>query len=388
MKDNYYYINKKDYYKSILLLDNKNDNQEYSMNSTNNINNSKDYKKMEMRKKKKKNKSNKKFKLLRNFSTNFEKGLFMESPHKSVFAKRILSEIIPENLSKKKYNKNNRKKFYETDYSFLILNTPKTNNSFFSNKFFSKNVRTNKKKDSSIINKRYSHFINAKFMSNFGYKRANSSQINYSESLFKKTQIKENDFFDDDKYKDSSIQNIIEEDDNKMNSEDNDNTNQNIKSNSNTKIKLNLKKIPFIKPKKLVFNNILNKSENTNFFKSINKKKKKSNTLTPKKINSKKNNLKKNFFHEKFISNFLTPINQFMKNEFSLTKKEYESINKKIHDYNYLINNNEYSLYINKIKKGKYKEFSPPKIENIKLKKFYNKKIREITQLKNYKFKI
>ena len=65
---------------------------------------------------------------------------------------------------------------------------------------------------------------------------------------------------------------------------------------------------------------------------------------------------------------------------------EYEEINKNIHDLNYLINNNDYSTFIDKRKKVKYHEFIPPKIPDIQ-KIMENKYSKIISKIKNYKFK-
>ena len=107
----------------------------------------------------------------------------------------------------------------------------------------------------------------------------------------------------------------------------------------------------------------------------------------PQKLYLKKCNLKNHFFHEKFVSKFLTPVNHFISRSFKMTSKEYEDINKKIHDYNYAINNNDYTVYLHKRKKEKYKEFLPPRIPNIR-KIMENRYYSIINELKDYKFKI
>ena len=377
MDEDHFYTNKKKY---ILLLDNNKNNQENSRSSISYIDNITDYNNT-LKNRKQKHKINKKFKMLRNFSSKFEKGLLcLENPHKSIFAKRIMSEIIPHNLSKKLYLKK-RKKLYDNDYNLLILNTPKAN---FSHNFLLKETKINKK--NYFSQKRKSQIIQTDFIKFFADKKENNSQINFSNFFLHRTKSI-NDFCNNDKCEEPIIEDIIEENNNNNinNDEDNDFVLKNKKNNDCTKetIKLNLKKIPFTKPKKLVFKKIVNNSFDYN-----NKKKKIPKSFSKVKLYSKKCDLKKHFIHQKFISNFLTPINQFIKNEFSITDKEYENINKKICDYNYLINNNEYSLYLNKRKKEKYKKFSPPKIENSKLKKFFSNRFREINQLKNYKFNI
>lgn len=357
--------------KFILLLDNKKNLEECSYNLYEQyyLNRIKD------KQSEQKNNQNKhkKFKLLRNFSSKFKKGLLtIESPHKSIFAKRILSEIIPKKISEKKMKLGARKKINEIDYDLQILNTPKANNSFLSNKFFINESKSTKLKANSEYTQNINKFLFKRSKSQVLSLTGNSSKVNIFE----------------DKNKDSLIKDIIKED--KVD------TNENYilqkKSNSASKKKpliLNLRKIPFIKPKKLIFKNINIKSDNKSLNYSKNKKTKKRipKPSKPLKIYNKKCDMKKHLYHQKYISKFLTPINNFISNEFQFTDKEYEKINKEIHDYNYLMNNNEYSLYLNKRKKEKYKEFEPPKIPNIQ-KIIETKYFSIINELKNYKFKI
>ena len=79
------------------------------------------YNKMNKKKKFKKT-IRKKFKILRNFSPKFTEGLLcLDSPQKSTFAKRILSEIIPKKLSKiNRINKFTTNTF-ENEFDLLIF---------------------------------------------------------------------------------------------------------------------------------------------------------------------------------------------------------------------------------------------------------------------------
>jgi hypothetical protein len=205
-----------------------------------------------------------------------------------------------------------------------------------------------------------------------------------------KTEPTINNSLIDKGYKDGYIQDIIKEDNDNINSEENNNTigqKENNNISEKEKLKINLRKVPFGKPKKIIFNN----KNNNNIIakKKINDIKKNmiSKSIKPQKLYSKKCDMKKHYCHEKFVNKFLTPINKFMNTDFQLTNNEYEKINKKIHDSNYLINNNEYSVFINKRKKEKYKKFLPPKIPNIH-NFIENKYFSIINELNNYKFKI
>jgi hypothetical protein len=325
------------------------------------------------KKNKNKKKMRKKFKLLRNFSTKFSEGLLcLDSPHKSTFAKKILNEIIPQKLSNQYRNNISkiRKTTFDSECSFLILNTPKANHSFLSNSFFLNEKKAN---IHEYIKKRKSQNVKQDFMKFFHKRTMSFNNITYNT-------------YDKKNY----IQDIIEED----NKDNNNNTDENFfiieDKNKIPSIKLNLQKA-VIQPEKILINNnknillkkkgIKSKSNNKYNIKNISK------PFNPQKLYLKKCDLKKHFYHEKFISNFLTPINQFMKKDFHITNNEYENINKKIHNYNYMINNNDFSLYKNKRKKETYKKFCPPKIPNIN-KIIESKYFTIINELKNYKFKI
>ena len=387
--------------KYILLIDNKDNSFDYYDN--NNIKNEQNEKKITNIKQKKK-KCKKKFKILRNFSENFDQGfLSLESPHKSIFAKRILSEIIPHNLTRKNIVFKKRKRIYTSEHNLLILNTPKNINSFFNKNCFPRESIFKKsflKNDS--LKKRKSHNVHSNYTNLFNVKK---NSLSKDKSI--KNFINSKSLLYDNQINDSYIKDIIKEDHNNNISEEilEDNTNNNIseentenkKENANNdnkpkkqKIKINFKDITFLKPKKLVFKNKNKLDEEKD---SLNNKKRKSKNnkipkpSTPQKLYNKKCDMKKHFCHEKFISKFLTPINQFINNDFHFTDKEYEKINKNIHDLNYSINNNDYSIYINKRKKEKYKAFIPPKIPNIH-KKIESKYFNIINELKNYKFKI
>ena len=363
--------------KTILLLDPKKNIENYAdysnikdkKTSFNQMNNN-----IHKRKNKHKKNFKKKFKMLRNFSSKFNEGLLcLESPHRSTFAKRILSEIIPKKLDKdnKKLVYRIRKETFDSDSSLLILNTPKNHNSFIVNKFFKKSSI----KD--LIAKRKSQNIKHDFINFFNKRTMSCKNISFTNLPNHK----------------NSFEDIIEE--------DNNNTEEEFfiltKKKEIPSIKLNLKKVPFVQPKKISINNIKNKNktktENNkkesidNSNNSKHKIKKIAKPFTPQKLYLKKCDMKKHYCHEKFVSNFLTPINQFMKQDFHITNNEYENINKKIHNLNYLINNNDYSVYKNKRKKEKYKNFCPPKIPNIH-KVIENKYFTIINELKNYKFKI
>ena len=387
--ENLYYntIYKKKY---ILLLDNNNSGRKTSYNSIENNIKSKEIVDREILKKNIINK--KKFKILRNFSTKFQKRLLaLESPHKSNFAKRILSEIIPSNLSKKNVLYKRRKKIYESNNNLLILNTPKANNSFYSNEFFLKDSKSQQNLfNANLVKKRNSYNINLNYFYLFKIKKPSISKAASLMNFSTKTEPTINNSLIDKGYKDGYIQDIIKEDNDNINSEENNNTigqKENNNISEKEKLKINLRKVPFGKPKKLIFNN----KNNNNIIakKKINDIKKNmiSKSITPQKLYSKKCDMKKHYCHEKFVNKFLTPINKFMNTDFQLTNNEYEKINKKIHDSNYLINNNEYSVFINKRKKEKYKKFLPPKIPNIH-NIIENKYFSIINELNNYKFKI
>ena len=335
----------------------------------------------------------KKFKKLRNFSSKFQKRLLtLESPHKSNFAKRILSEIIPPNLSKKNVLFKKRKIIYKSNKNLLILNTPKANNSFYSNKIFQKDSKSQLNLfNENSIKKRNSQSINLNYFYLFKVKKPKISKAVSLMNFSTKTEPTINDSLIDKGNKDGYIQDIITED----NDNDNINSEENKfigkKENNNIsekeKLKINLRKIPFKKPKKLIFNNKNNKNIIAKRKINVIKKNMISKSITPQKLYSKKCDMKKHYCHEKFVNKFLTPINKFMNTDFQLTNNEYEKINKKIHDSNYLINNNEYSVFINKRKKEKYKKFLPPKIPNIH-NIIENKYFSIINELNNYKFKI
>ena len=303
----------------------------------------------------------KKFKKLRNFSSKFQKRLLtLESPHKSNFAKRILSEIIPSNLSKKNVLYKRRKKIYESNNNLLILNTPKANNSFYSNEFFLKDSKSQQNLfNANLVKKRNSYNINLNYFYLFKIKKPSISKAASLMNFSTKTEPTINDSLIDKGNKDGYIQDII--------TEDNDNDNINSEENK------------FIGKKEN--NNISEKEKLKINLRKISK------SITPQKLYSKKCDMKKHYCHEKFVNKFLTPINKFMNTDFQLTNNEYEKINKKIHDSNYLINNNEYSVFINKRKKEKYKKFLPPKIPNIH-NIIENKYFSIINELNNYKFKI
>ena len=335
----------------------------------------------------------KKFKKLRNFSSKFQKRLLtLESPHKSNFAKRILSEIIPPNLSKKNVLFKKRKIIYKSNKNLLILNTPKANNSFYSNKIFQKDSKSQLNLfNENSIKKRNSQSINLNYFYLFKVKKPKISKAVSLMNFSTKTEPTINDSLIDKGNKDGYIQDIITEDN------DNDNINseenkfigkkENYNISEKEKLKINLRKIPFKKPKKLIFNNKNNKNIIAKRKINVIKKNMISKSITPQKLYSKKCDMKKHYCHEKFVNKFLTPINKFMNTDFQLTNNEYEKINKKIHDSNYLINNNEYSVFINKRKKEKYKKFLPPKIPNIH-NIIENKYFSIINELNNYKFKI
>ena len=382
------YYNKIYKKKYILLLDKNNDEIPYNSYSNIYMKDKNIVDKEEKNNKKKKDKINKKkFKILRNFSSKFKKGfLTLESPHKSIFAKRILSEIIPHNLSKKNLIFKPKKKIFENDANLLILNTPKANNSFFSKNYFSKDSKTYKKTFNDFRKKRNSHNINANISYLFNIKKSNISK---TLSLTKNPLTIDqhiNDNENDNDNKDDYIQYVIKEDNN--NSEENkSDLEEKEKNNNYKKSKINLRKIPFLKPKKLILKNIKDgKDRKKGMNYSQNKKNKIPKNKTPN-LYLKKCNMKKHYSHEKFVNKFLTPLNKFMNVNFQFTIKEYEKLNKKIHDSNYLINNNEYSLYKHKRKKEKYKEFIPPKIPNIQ-NIIENKYMSNINKLKNYKFKL
>ena len=363
--------------KTILLLDTKK-NTDYYIDYNNSKDNKNSYNQMNNNKmnKKKKNKKTiqKKFTILRNFSSKFTEGLLcLDSPHKSTLAKRILSEIIPKKLSKKinKFRTNT----LESECDLLILNTPKANHSFMSNNFF---LSENKTNAHEFIKKRKSQSLNF-----FNKKTMSYQIIKYPK-------------YDNNKY----IKDIIEEDNMDNNNNDEDSFFLLSDKHKIPSLKLNLKKVN-MQPEKISINDNKNKSENKKGSKGkINNKckinkcnnnkckiKNVSKPFNPQKLYLKKCDMKKHYCHEKFISNFLTPINQFIKNDFHITNSEYENINKKIHNYNYLINNNDFSLYKNRRKKEKYKKFCPPKIPNLH-KSVENKYFTIINELKNYKFKI
>lgn len=382
--------------KYILLLDNNRDSNDYSDKSFDNINNTKKKKIINNKIKnnisqKNKNKINQKLKKLRNFSSNFKEGvLSLDSPNKSVFAKRLLSEIIPEHLGKSNKKYVNKKKIYESEKNVLILISPKNNDNFISNQLLHKerkSLKANAKE--KMVKKRYSQNINPNFLKFLHFKRSLSSKNLHCENHPLISEPSNNKIFLLDN-KNANIQDIIEEDNNKDTEETIENLSQNDKS-KNKSLKINLRKVSFVPPRKLNFEKIQNikEEDNKSLNNSKNKKKKIPKPLEREqpKLYLKKCDLKKHFCNEKFVSNFLTPINQFIKNDFQITSKEYENINKKIHKLNYLINNNDYTIYMNKKKKIKYKDFTPPKIPNI-----YNiiekKYFTIFNELKNYKFKI
>ena len=395
--------------KYILLLDNNRDSEDYIENTSEYINNIKKKKinknkiinnivqknknnNKNINKNKNKNKINKKLKILRNFSSNFKEGILcLDSPNKSVFAKRLLSEIIPEHIVKNNKKYVYKQKYYESEKDLLILNSPKNNDSFISNQLLlneKQSFKTNIKDKN--INKRYSQNINPNFLKFLNFKRSLSSKnLHYENHPLIIEPNYNNHYLLGDNGRNSNIQDIIEEDNNKDTEETVDNISQNDKSKYKS-LKINLKKVQFNTPQKLNFEKIHKIKEKEN--KSLNCKHKKNKIPKPMdrehpKLYLKKCDLKKHFCNEKFVSNFLTPINQFIKNDFQITSKEYENINKKIHNFNYLINNNDYTIYMNKKKKIKYKDFTPPKIPNISNiieKKYFT----IINELKNYKFKI
>ena len=242
----------------------------------------------------------------------------------------------------------------------------------------------------------------------------------------KNLQSNSKDFLFEHNYRGSYIQEDTEEDFYSDNNETSPflvprNNNNNFQRKPSFKLKL--RNITFEQPKKLNIKNIrkktevkkkeslvkkykkslvLNNSNTENFLSSkrsqnnLNKGKKNNNKkkinkipkpLPEQKLYSKKCDNKKHFGHEKFVSKFLTPINQFMNRSFKITNMDYEKMNKNIHDLNYLINNNDYTVFIRKKKKEKYHLFSPPKIPNINriVETKYNNLFNEI---KYYKYKI
>ena len=362
--------------------------------------------------------------MLRNFSQKFKSELLcLEDPSKSSFAKRLLSEILPSRIVKenKKMIYKGRRKFTETDKDLDLVKilSPIRNKQNNINKKCNKNHNnlSNNNKD-----KRYSQNIKQHQKRFFFPRRMLSVQMlplsdlpssNYKNNIFEHN------------YRGSYIQEDIEEDPCNISNETspfilsrNDNNNFQRKPS----FKLKLRNIPFEQPKKMHIkipkkkveekeslvkkykkNLVLNNSKTETFFllsknshNSLNKGEKNiyknkinkiPKPLSEQKLYLKNCDNKKHFCHDKFVSKFLTPINQFMNRSFKITDVEYEKMNKNIHDLNYLINNNDYTVFMRKRKKEKYHEFSPPKIPNINriVETKYNNLFNEI---KYYKYKI
>lgn len=368
-----------------------------------------------------------KFKMLRNFSSKFKEGLLcLENPSKSTFAKRILNEILPQGIVKqnKKIIIKSRRKFSETDKD--LIGTPKRTINFLSNAYLIH------RKNSFINDNNSSRSYSHKIEKDNNFYSPNKREINLHHLSFSNYSSLSNsnpkNYLFEHNYKGSYIQEDINEEKNNNNNSEDESffllSRKSSKSKSRkSSIKLNLKTIPFKPPKRLTFKLQKKKSikkeslvklyrksfilpdlSGENIFLPIisednanNKNKKNKNNKrkinkipkpsTPQKLYLKKCDLKKHLNDEKFVCKFLSPINKFMNANFKMTNNEYEEINKNIHDLNYLINNNDYSTFIDKRKKVKYHEFIPPKIPDIQ-KIMENKYSKIISKIKNYKFKI
>ena len=427
-----YNLNNKNKSKYILLLEPKENSKEDSKNS---IDDEKHIKKDKMifhkniiidKKRKEKKRIMPKFKMLRNFSQNFKSELLcLEEPSKSNFAKRLLSEILPARIVKenKKMIYKGRRKFSETDKDLGLVNILSP----------IKKIQKNKNKK----NKKYHH----NSIININISKRNSQSISPHEKRFcfprrmlsvqmlpvKNLQSNSKHFLFEPNYRGSYIQEDVEEDlynDSIESSPFILSRNDNKNFQRKPSFKLKLRNIPFEQPRKMTIKNTrkkiegkekeslvkkykkslvlnnpnpeafflsskrtqnkLNKGEKNNSKKRINRIPK---PLSKQKLYLKKCDNKKHFCHEKFVSKFLTPINQFINRSFKITEMEYEKMNKNIHDLNYLINNNDYTVFIRKKKKEKYHAFSPPKIPNINriVETKYNNLFNEI---KYYKYKI
>jgi len=434
-----YYLKNKNKSKYILLLEPKENSKEDSKINTEDEKHIKKDKKIIHKNssidKKRKERKRKlpKFKMLRNFSQKFKSELLcLEDPSKSTFAKRLLSEILPTRIAKenKKMIFKGRRKFSETDKDLGLVR-------ILSPKKIIENFKNNKNKK----NKKLYHHNNINKSNNLSKRHSQSIKPHERRFCFPRrmlsvqmipvTNLQSNskNFLFEHKYRGSYIQEDIEEDLDKDSSSIE--TSPFILSRNDTNnfqrkpsFKLKLRNVPFEQPKKMTIKNAKKKTEEKER-ESLVKKYKKSlvlnnsnpeifflssknsqNNLSQGKKNNYKNKInkipkplpeqklylkkcdnKKHFCHEKFVSKFLTPINQFMNRSFKITDMEYEKINKNIHDLNYLINNNDYTVFIHKKKKEKYHEFSPPKIPNINriVETKYNNLFNEI---KYYKYKI
>ena len=428
-----YYLKNKNKSKYILLLEPKENSKEVSKNITDDekhINKDKKIIHTNLiidKKRKGRKRILPKFKMLRNFSQNFKSELLcLEDPSKSNFAKRLLSEILPTRIVKenKKMIYKGRRKFSETDKDLgLGFLSPKKNIENIKNKNKKSKKNLNNTIDKNNLSKRYSQIIEPPRERKFCFPRR---MLSVQMLPVKNLQSNSKDFLFEHNYRGSYIQEDTEEDFYSDNNETSPflvprNNNNNFQRKPSFKLKL--RNITFEQPKKLNIKNIrkktevkkkeslvkkykkslvLNNSNTENFLsskrsqnnlnkgkKNINKKKinKIPKPLPEQKLYSKKCDNKKHFGHEKFVSKFLTPINQFMNRSFKITNMDYEKMNKNIHDLNYLINNNDYTVFIRKKKKEKYHLFSPPKIPNINriVETKYNNLFNEI---KYYKYKI
>ena len=427
----HYNFKNKNKSKYILLLEPKENSKEYSKNITDDERNIKKNKKIihDNLSKDKKRKERKriipKFKMLRNFSQKFKSELLcLEDPSKSTFAKRLLSEILPTRIVKenKKMIFKGRRKFSETDKDLGLVRIispikKKQNNRNEKSKKFHNNIN-----NKNSLSRSYSQNIiplERKFCFPRRILSGQSLQINNLQS-------NSNNFLFEHNYRGSYIQEDILED----LYNNNDETSPFILSRNDNNFKrkpsfkLKLRNVPFEQPKKITIKNVRKKTEGKEK-ESLVKKYKKSlvlnnsnadtffllskynqNNLNKGEKNNYKNKItkipkpfkeqklylkkcdnKKHFSNEKFVSKFLTPINQFMNRSFKITNMEYEKMNKTIHDLNYLINNNDYTVFNRKKEKEKYHEFSPPKIPNINriVETKYNNLFNEI---KYYKYKI
>ena len=369
-------------------------------------------------------KKTKNFKILRNYALNHkDKLLSLENTHKSAFAQKILNEILPPEVVKEtqKMLYKGRRKYSENDKNSIIN---KAKNQILSSPkvpvINAPNNNSNNNTPGDIPELKRFNFFQKKSLSNIEYISSYYSPItepNAKDFIFNQNY---NGFYLLDNLNDDNNDDVIS------------------KSNSRLPIKkktciLQLRNVPFSPPKKIFKyvskkNPNKNKNKNSSIVKKYRKnfeltpdspkrssKKRKYKTIVPRaslidypnekkeiknnikikkipkpkpqKLYLKKCNLKNHFFHEKFISKFLTPVNHFMSHSFKMTSKEYDDINKKIHDSIYAINNNDYSVYLHKRKKQKYQEFLPPRIPNIS-KIMENKYYSILTELKDYKFKI
>ena len=376
-------------------------------------------------------KKTKNFKILRNYALNHKDKLSsLENTHKSAFAQKILNEILPKEVVKEtqKMLYKGRRKYSENDKNSIInkaknqnLNSPSPKIVNNTQKIFSNN---NNNIPTDIIELKKINFLQKKSLSNVEYLSSYYSPI---------TEPNIKDFIFNQNYNGGYLLDNLNDDNN---DEIINKANSRLPTKKKTCI-LQLRNVPFSPPKK-VFKYISkknpnkkknnNKNKNSSIVKEYRKKfelnndpsvivfkRRRFSTIVyrsnlienpdekkeikknikikkipkpkPQKLYLKKCNLKNHFFHEKFVSKFLTPVNHFISRSFKMTSKEYEDINKKIHDYNYAINNNDYTVYLHKRKKEKYKEFLPPRIPNIR-KIMENRYYSIINELKDYKFKI